>query len=390
MAFNPGVTPAGQAWIQLRQFLSALAWIEGAGVRDEWTLTGDVPLKIYRRPLSQMVTHAFRTDFFPEHLQPKPRLALALYREGLTLESSNLAYAFLSYFKILNVRFKTPKEQIAWIDSALPQLSFSYEAQARVAQLRRERQDPPTYLYGSGRSAIAHAYADPIVDPENPDDIERLANDLPVVKALAEHCIEQEFGVPSYQSVRLAHRYELDGFRDLLGTELLARLRTHEPIAPVDVPALPRLTLRVRDRAPLAALVDLAVTVHEVADGAIVLHLVSPDRRMHVILRLDFQKERLLFDPWGSVAVAPDDGSAEATRVRLDHLQLIWWLVLNGELEVWDRAKDRLLGRADPYLPVKVSTDLTEAGLREQYDALRAELTKRLTASTSSVETQAE
>jgi hypothetical protein len=59
------------------------------------------------------------------------------------------------------------------------------------------------------------------------------------------------------------------------------------------------------------------------------------------------------------------------------HLHLIWWLVLNGELEIWDLTKNRLLGRTDAYVSVNVNVNLTDARLAEQREALRAELAKR-------------
>jgi len=54
--------------------------------------------------------------------------------------------------------------------------------------------DVPRYLYASGRCAVAHAYADPLVDPDDISDLHRLSQDLYVIKAVAEHLIEVELG----------------------------------------------------------------------------------------------------------------------------------------------------------------------------------------------------
>lgn len=51
------------------------------------------------------------------------------------------------------------------------------------------------YLYESGRCAIAHAYSEPVVNPENAEDLERLELDLPLMKELAEFAIKSEYGV---------------------------------------------------------------------------------------------------------------------------------------------------------------------------------------------------
>jgi Methylamine utilization protein MauJ len=51
------------------------------------------------------------------------------------------------------------------------------------------------YLYGSGRCAIAQAYADPIVDPDDVSDLRRLSGDLHIVKEIAEYLIANELKV---------------------------------------------------------------------------------------------------------------------------------------------------------------------------------------------------
>jgi hypothetical protein len=55
--------------------------------------------------------------------------------------------------------------------------------------------DISEYLYESGCCAIAHASADPIVDPDNVSDQRRLSEDLYIVKEIAEHLIELELKV---------------------------------------------------------------------------------------------------------------------------------------------------------------------------------------------------
>ena len=56
----------------------------------------------------------------------------------------------------------------------------------------------PVPLYESGRCAVAHAFADPLVDPDDLADLRRLSADLDVVRALAEYLIEHELHVPRY------------------------------------------------------------------------------------------------------------------------------------------------------------------------------------------------
>ena len=100
-----------------------------------------------------------------------------------------------------------------------------FEVSKRIAELKLSGvQDIGEYLYGSCRCAVAHAGTDPTVDPENPDDMERLRLDLPVIRTLASYVIEKELGLKSSQTVWHEHLYELEGFKRALGPEVTGRL----------------------------------------------------------------------------------------------------------------------------------------------------------------------
>jgi hypothetical protein len=140
---------------------------------------------------------------FYRRLEPdeKARLALALFREARTVNST--PFEFLSYFKILNIFWKdrpvTINGQrqnpiIEGIRATLPKLKDEL-AVSRLRALGTTEPDVPKYLYESGRCAIAHAYADPIVDPDDVSDLRRLSEDLYIVKEIAEHLIEAELKV---------------------------------------------------------------------------------------------------------------------------------------------------------------------------------------------------
>lgn len=53
-----------------------------------------------------------------------------------------------------------------------------------------------------GLCAVAHAYAQPVADPNEPADAERLSANLPIVQALAEHLNEFELGVKLAATIR--------------------------------------------------------------------------------------------------------------------------------------------------------------------------------------------
>jgi hypothetical protein len=125
--------------------------------------------------------------------EPKARIALGLYREAVSVNS--VPYEFLGYFKVINTRYDKGKtQQIPWINLTLPLLTDP-AALKRLAELTSQCANVGEYLYYSGRCAVAHAWSDPVVDPDDPDDIMRLSSDMPVAKALAEYLIEHEYGL---------------------------------------------------------------------------------------------------------------------------------------------------------------------------------------------------
>ena len=69
------------------------------------------------------------------------------------------------------------------------------DVQPTGAELSASESDIGRYFYASGRCAVAHAFTDPMVDPEDPKDVFRLSADMPVAKALAEHLIEQQYRI---------------------------------------------------------------------------------------------------------------------------------------------------------------------------------------------------
>lgn len=167
----------------------------------------------HRRPASAMIRHSINSPTmrldrmshdpplekhfqFRESEQPKldakARIALALYREAMSTES--IPYKFLGYFKILNVLHGKGSQQILWINKTLSLLSDS-RSRERISILEKSQSDIGRYLYESGRCAVAHASVEPIVDPDDANDLFRLSADLPLVRALAEYLIETELEV---------------------------------------------------------------------------------------------------------------------------------------------------------------------------------------------------
>ena len=230
----------------VRHFLSSLSWAESRPIQDLEYLDGTQPFWIGKGG-GRVLNPNFRADYLPDPSDPKARRALALYREALYVNS--IPYKVLGFFKILNVRFPDGPSQMAWINQVIDQLE-DVAINERVAALRSEGKNVGEYLYASGRCAVAHAWDEPIADPDAPEDMRRLIWDLPLIHGLAEHVIEHEMGVKSHATIWEEHLYELEGFRLLLGGAFVDRLKRGEKVALEAGPPLPRLSLRVRGKSP--------------------------------------------------------------------------------------------------------------------------------------------
>ncbi len=190
-----------EALTLINRFLSILSWCDDQPMENRYGWSGNpVPVAVPRE--SRVVGSSIAFPFGRRlESDEKARLALALFREGRTVNST--PFEFLSYFKILNIFWKdkwltiTGHRQnplIEGIRATLPKLRDDL-AVSRVRALGATQPDVPKYLYESGRCAIAHAYADPIVDPDNVSDLRRLSEDLYIVKEIAEYLIETELRV---------------------------------------------------------------------------------------------------------------------------------------------------------------------------------------------------
>jgi hypothetical protein len=349
------------------RFLSALAWVHNISIQDEgFPVVGNSPNPCFSESLRPEPLYVSRhgllideNDYLPFPRDEKARIALALYREALNLEDNS--YQFLSFFKILNVQFERGRDQTRWINNNLASVN-ELRAKKRISQLQQAHADVGQYLYESGRCAVAHAFSQPVVNPDNPEDKRRLASDLPVIQALAELMIEHEFGIKSRTMVWREHLYELAGFKDILGVELMDLIREgyHANTEGEDVisraqEVLPSVSVRLRgeEERPFEQLIPQII---QYSEGQILLRCTSENNLVSVLLNLNFRDERLEFDPEAGFQVN-DDGSARAAHKGSLLNIFLRKLFGNGILEVW--SNDKLLGRKDAFIPTNIDMGRT-------------------------------
>lgn len=357
------------ALLEIRHFLSSLSWLEQAGIREVAVTGGSAPHYL-GRGRGQVVTDHFKHDYLPDPTNSDVRLALAFYREAMSYEPT--AYRVLNFFKIINILHPKGSDQIEWINANLRDVRDA-RANKRLEHLSNSVDDVGDYLYTSGRCAVAHAFSEPLVDPENIEDDRRLSADLPVLRALAELLIERELGVKSRHTVWREHLYNLEGFRTLLGEDVVSRLKMRDDVSLAELPRFPRVNVGVRDEPPLGSFVGLVPTAAAVDNGTIWLRCDSSDNVVQVLIGLAVADEYLLFDPEQHVAVASTQ-SVASCQARRDQLLLLRHLLFNGQLEIVETESGRRLGRTDAYVAQNVDMNATLEKLGLMIDELDAEL----------------
>ncbi len=192
-----GISRVGASTL-INRFLSILSWCDRTAVENLYGFSGSVVPNSIQRQKPVIVSSRefpFCRDREPN---PKSELALALYREGETVNS--VPFAFISYFKILNIfwrdRYIDNKNAIIEAIREILLLLKDELVTKRLQELTIDNDDEvPEYLYKSCRCAVAHAYSEPIVDPDDVHDLRRLSEDLKVVRAIAEYLITNELHI---------------------------------------------------------------------------------------------------------------------------------------------------------------------------------------------------
>lgn len=356
--------------VLVSHFLSSLAWSARQPVEVVQWSGGNIARSMGGYSGGTMMTDHFSRPYLPDPTDANARLALGFYREGMYL--NHVAYQCLSYFKILNIFLRNGPQQIAWIDANLAKVT-EQQAKERIQHLGV---NVGQFLYGSNRCAVAHAGGTPTADPENPEDMAQLRDDLPLVRALAEIAIEEHFQVKSAMTVWREHLYELEGFREMFGEDSVRVIKDSGTLPETDWPSFPKLSVRLEGHDTYEPLEGMTATMLGVADGVAVLECKSAACLTLLRLGLDFREERMRFDGEAGIA-STDDKSALSARCfsRMQAFRLDYFL--NGILEIWDADVGKMLGRSDAFLPQNVDMNGTVRNFRHIIEQADAEAERR-------------
>jgi hypothetical protein len=203
----------------------------------------------------------------------------------------------------------------------------------------------------------------PTIDPENSDDMERLSKDMPLIRAMAAYVIEKELNVKSQHTVMREHLYELAGFKQILGAELIAHVTKGDKVDETKMVDIPTMTVQIRGKAPYRPLTNMSPVRVGHENGIIHLVLESPDKRGQIGFRLDLPAERLHFE-LSEDLIYRDDGTPDSAEAVADVKRFFRDYFGNGRLHIYDADTGSLISRKDAYVPMNMRLDF-EASERD-------------------------
>lgn len=340
----------------LYRLLSVISWREGQGIAVAYRTGGGLPRMM---GLNKKTGFAIREEFdFTEIICPedeRSRVALALVREARSL--NHFGYSFLSYWRVLELAFPSTSARVAWMTSTIPTLVGQGVAEALASITAQGITDVARHLRDSGRCAIAHATSHPIINPDEPRDAMRLYQELPLVREMAIRAVEDRFGIFSPMTEYRRHLYELRGWKDVLGEQLVSAISAGADLGSDQVVDLPNISVRLRGNPYYLPFEQMGPKRLEQEGQELLVTYGSGDGLSEIRFRLAPAEERLKFDISDGI-YGHDDGSVTAAEYERETRRFFRDYMLNGELQMWNADTGKLLSRLDAYLPSNMIVDL--------------------------------
>ncbi|KZL16797.1 hypothetical protein PsAD2_03414 [Pseudovibrio axinellae] len=357
------------------QFLSVISWVDSRSIVVNSFTMGDLPRSKRRgHEGGYAIREEFDYPYLPKIEDNQAKLALALMREGREL--NHAAFSFLNYFRVCEVAYSNSEDRKKWMIDAIVRIQESCSVDAPTnlkakgvlisgyqdslaldALTNLKKRDPKEvskHLFEASRCAIAHAGKDPIINPDDPADINRLSSELPLIEFLAVLAIEEKFGVKTTSTIDREHLYELEGFKKAFGSELVEKLKSSEQIQGDLRVGLPVISLRLRGRPSFPSLEGLLPKQMQQVGSNVQLSYGKEDGSLGVKFNLNFKDEQLEFDIHDGIYGISDDESADYAETKAQMIEFFKWYYLNGSLEIVDTETGEEISRKDAFLPVNV------------------------------------
>lgn len=360
-----------EALAKVLRFCSVLGWFKNGYVELAGFMHGSHPFRYGSKDTHASVTqagaHGFDCNYLPIIEDEKVRIALAFIREGRRLERVHDAYAFLSFFKVIESQFDATG-RIQFMDKHLDLVNE--RAAKRVAELRAKGADVGKHLFTSGRCAVAHAsLGGDIVDPDKPDDRQRIVADMAVIEQLAERYLREEVGVPTERTV-YATRDRLTAWHPLLTPSGLAKFKAKQGISDVfELGQLEGLSVSVRlwPKEPAIELTNMTVRAVGGNESGALVYLVNQRETIVLAFFLDFEAGRAHTDlEQGGLnqAKALPTEVEVATFTRYFHS-----VVGNAKVELLAEGLDPV--QCEVVIPVNIIPRVPEDAVKEAIEAYR-------------------
>ncbi len=177
----------------MNRLISALAWVSNSrivlgfgvgGARRALPMTWAPRLSGGTRlPLDYVQNMPFpgKTD--------RDALALALFKEGRNANS--VFYEYFNYWKVIEVAIPGKTERWEWINANAARVAAREALPADLDTAKSIAE----YLDNHCRSAIAHVFHEPYVNPDEVDDTLRISKHTSLVEQLARHAMREVMGI---------------------------------------------------------------------------------------------------------------------------------------------------------------------------------------------------
>jgi hypothetical protein len=243
--------------------------------------------------VTQAGKRRFDCNYMPIIEEDQVRRALAFLREGRRLRRVHEPYSFLSFFKVIESQLGS-RDRVSWIEQSLDRLEG--EAAKRVAELRADGVNVNDHLYTSGRCAIAHAgLGGEVVDPDIPSDRRRIASDIEIISALADHYIKGEAGVPDEMDLYRA-RDRVTPWQSLMTPVALASLKAGGQVdKPEDLGNLngAKVTVRLWPDAPAEQFQGMTLIPQETMPGVVKFIALNSRKSIVLVFAMDVPNGRM-------------------------------------------------------------------------------------------------
>ncbi|MCF7717173.1 hypothetical protein H9X98_13370 [Aeromonas jandaei] len=337
----------------IMRLATAIAWREGQKVELVMWAGGNSSFRL-RMSRNNTISNYFQADNLYAPSSNEARKALAYYREGLSID--NPFYSFLGFFKAFSRSLHNGKERGPWITEKLSQLTDT-SAIKRRDELMQSGEDISTYISTQCRHAIAHAERDDIVDPDDPADHQRIIQDLPLIRHLAELAMEERLDVPRPDTYWKDHVYELAGFSKLFTEAGLEALR-HGELAPNEKYECPEhYFVLARKQGKCFPLGKMKMFEGSILNKALVIILESESQNIRVRVTLDFVNERLIFDPLQDVLFNQARNSRASVLEEIEFEKFRWCMFCNGNIEIWDETGEQQMAVSQSCILTNVFLD---------------------------------